>query len=129
MKCSNCNTKVEIVELEWINDCLISVEGYRCSKCGNVFISKVIDNRLRIDLFKSVELEDEIKSINYSLLKYKNSKEVNTNMCQRKIKVYENKLKVLQQELDTLNKMSGEYITKIEGVIGVKTIRVDLEDE
>lgn len=31
--------------------------------------------------------------------------------------------------LDTLNKMSGEYITKIEGDIGVKTIRVDLEDE
>lgn len=31
--------------------------------------------------------------------------------------------------MDILNKMSGEYITKIEGDIGVTTIEVDLDDE
>lgn len=31
--------------------------------------------------------------------------------------------------LDTLNKMSGEYVTKIEGDIGVTTIKVDVVDE
>lgn len=31
--------------------------------------------------------------------------------------------------LDTLNKMSGEYITKVEADVGLKTIRVELEDE
>lgn len=31
--------------------------------------------------------------------------------------------------LDTLNKMSGEYVTKIEGDIGITTIEVDLNDE
>lgn len=31
--------------------------------------------------------------------------------------------------LDTLNKMDGEYITKIEGDIGIKEIRVELDDE
>ena len=36
-----------------------------------------------------------------------------------------NKLKAM----DILNKMSGEYITKIEGDIGVTTVRVDIEDE
>lgn len=31
--------------------------------------------------------------------------------------------------IDILNKMDGEYITKIEGDIGIKEIRVELEDE
>ena len=31
--------------------------------------------------------------------------------------------------IDTDNKMAGEYITKIEGDIGVTTVRVDIEDE
>ena len=31
--------------------------------------------------------------------------------------------------VDTLNKMSGEYITKVEADVGLKTIRVELEDE
>lgn len=31
--------------------------------------------------------------------------------------------------IDTLNKMSGEYVTKLEGDIGITTITVDLEDE
>ena len=31
--------------------------------------------------------------------------------------------------LDTLNKMSGEYVTKIEGDIGITSIRVDIDEE
>ena len=31
--------------------------------------------------------------------------------------------------MEILNKMSGEYVTKIEGDIGVTTIEVDLDDE
>lgn len=31
--------------------------------------------------------------------------------------------------MEILNKMSGEYVTKIEGDIGITTIEVDLEDE
>lgn len=31
--------------------------------------------------------------------------------------------------LDTLNKMSGEYVTKIEGDLGITNIRVDIDEE
>ena len=31
--------------------------------------------------------------------------------------------------VDTLNKMSGEYVSKVEADIGIKTIKVDITDE
>ncbi|MBQ4263128.1 MAG: terminase small subunit [Bacilli bacterium] len=42
---------------------------------------------------------------------------------------FPSKLDTKIKALDTLNKMDGEYITKIEGEIGVTTIRVNIEDE
>lgn len=97
MKCPNCNTKNEIVQIEWIGNNKIIVEGFYCKECHQLIICKVTDNALRIELFKEFELFNEMKEIKQSINKHMKSEEANSKMTKRIIAIYQNKL----QNLDT----------------------------
>ena len=95
MSCKYCGCKNEVVELDWIGDKLIMVEGFKCKDCHQVNICKVTDNALRIDLFKEFDMVNEIKNLRYRINKHRNSSDVNSRSVQRIIELYENKLQEL----------------------------------
>jgi hypothetical protein len=102
MNCECCGCKNEVVELDWIKDKLIRVEGFHCKECGHINISLVSDNALRIDLFKEFDMVNEIKNLRYRINKHRNSGDVNTRTTQRIIELYENKLQGLLVEHDKI---------------------------
>ena len=104
MKCKYCGCKNEVVELDWIRDKLIMVEGFKCKECKHINICKVTDNALRIDLFKEFDMVNEIKNLRYRINKHRNSNDVNNRTIQRVIELYENKLQDLLVEHDKVTR-------------------------
>lgn len=103
MKCTKCGQKNEVVELNWIGDKLIIVEGFKCKHCHQVNICKVTDNALRIDLFKEYDLLCSIDELKSKIEKHVRSNELD-DITLRKIKCDENKLEVLYSEYNKLKK-------------------------
>lgn len=107
MKCSQCNAYNEVVQLDWIAEKKVSVEGFKCKECQQVNICRVTDNALRIDLFKEYDLLCEIRKLKYRLEKHRSGRDANTKMGMRIIEVDEEKLNKLETEYKILRKANN----------------------
>ena len=66
VKCEQCNKefKMKVMQLEYIPDGKIIIEGFQCPHCHKEYITTVTDNKLREGIFRAKQLNDEIIELN-----------------------------------------------------------------